>query len=501
MESIPASGTAAYRVASEDVVGDTMPGMLPVSRGTAADGATMEDTLARMRAAASVERIPSRDVRRRRLDALRRMVTENRNEFARAIDADFGGRARKETELLEIVPLLGAIRHSGGHLRQWMRDERRAPSLAFKGGRAWVRYEPLGVVGIVSPWNFPLLLCLGPLVDALAAGNRAMVKPSELTPHFSALLEQLVADTFAPDEVAVVTGDVEVAQAFTALPFDHLLFTGSTSVGRHVMRAAAENLTPVTLELGGKSPAIVAADYPEEKAAASIAHGKFLNAGQICIAPDYVLVPAGREEAMARAILRAAETSYPSASSNGEYANIITERHRARLEDAIAEVRAAGATVVQPDGLGGSENEGKMPPTVVLGAPDNSMLMREEIFGPVLPIVPYRDLDEALRIVNGRDRPLALYAFTNDRNVQRRILDGAISGGVTLNGTIAHIAQENLPFGGVGASGMGAYHGREGFRRLSHARSVFKPGPVDAFALLRPPYGRFADLAIRMFGR
>ena len=501
MESIPASGTAAYRAVSEGVVGNTMPGMPPVDRGTAADGVTMRDTLVRMRAAANADRIPSRDVRRRRLDTLRRMVIGNREAIARAIDADFGGRPVKETELLEIVPLLGAIRHSSGHLGRWMRDERRAPSLAFRGGRAWVRHEPLGVVGVVSPWNFPLLLCLGPLVDALAAGNRAMVKPSELTPRFSALLERLVADVFGADEVTVVTGDVEVARAFTALPFDHLVFTGSTTVGRHVMRAAAENLTPVTLELGGKSPAIVAPDYPEEKAAASIAHGKFLNAGQICIAPDYVLAPEGREEAFARAILCAAEASYPSAPRNAEYANIITERHRTRLEDAIAEARAAGATVMRPDGSGGAENEGKMPPTVVLGAPEDSVLMREEIFGPVLPIVSYRDLDEALRIVNGRDRPLALYAFTNDRSVQRRILDGAISGGVTLNGTIAHIAQENLPFGGVGASGMGAYHGRDGFRRFTHARSVFKPGPVDAFALLRPPYGRFADLAIRIFGR
>ena len=500
MESIPASGTAAYRAVSEGVVGNTMPGMPPVDRGTAADGVTMRDTLVRMRAAANADRIPSRDVRRRRLDTLRRMVIGNRDEIARAIDADFGGRPVKETELLEIVPLLGAIRHSSGHLGGWMRDERRAPSLAFRGGRAWVRHEPLGVVGVVSPWNFPLLLCLGPLVDALAAGNRALLKPSELTPRFSALLERLVADAFDPDEVAVVTGDVDAARAFTALPFDHLVFTGSTTVGRHVMRAAAENLTPVTLELGGKSPAIVAPHYSEEKAAASIAHGKFLNAGQICIAPDYVLVPAGREEAFARAVLSAVEASYPGAASNPEYSNIITDHHRTRLKDAIEEARTAGATVMQPEGLD-AVADSKLLPSVVLGAPEGSVLMREEIFGPVLPIVPYRDLDEALRIVNGRDRPLALYAFSNDRSVQRRILDGAISGGVTLNGTIAHIAQENLPFGGGGASGIGAYHGRDGFRRLSHARSVFKPGPVNAFALLRPPYGRFADLAIRIFGR
>ena len=457
----------------------------------------MKNTLALMREAASAERIPHAALRRRRLDALRHMVKENRAEIARAIDADFGGRPSRETELLEVVPLMGAIRHARFHVARWMRDERRAPSLAFRGGRAWVRHEPLGVVGIVSPWNFPLYLCLGPLVDALAAGNRAMIKPSELTPRFADLLAELVARTFAPDEVAVVTGDVDVARAFTALPFDHLLFTGSTTVGRHVMRAAAENLTPVTLELGGKSPAIVTEGYPLEKAARAIAQGKFLNAGQICIAPDYALVPAGQEEALARAVLAAAEASYPSATAARDYASIITERHRSRLEDAIAEAEEAGARVLRAQGEWG----GRMPPTVVLGAPEQGVLMTEEIFGPVLPIIPYRDLDDALAIVNRRDRPLALYAFAKDRRTQQRILDRAISGGVTLNGTISHIAQENLPFGGVGASGMGAYHGREGFRRLSHARAVFRPGPIDAFALLRPPFGRFAEFAIRTFGR
>ena len=457
----------------------------------------METTLAIMRAAAQAERIPGAAVRRHRLDALRHMVTQNRGEIARAIDADFGGRPVPETELLEVVPLLGAIRHARSHLARWMRDERRAPSLAFRGGRAWVRHEPLGVVGIVSPWNFPLYLCLGPLVDALAAGNRAMIKPSELTPRFSDLLCTLVGTAFAPDEVAVITGDADVARQFTALPFDHLVFTGSTAVGRHVMRAAAENLTPVTLELGGKSPAIVTKGYPLDAAARAIAQGKFLNAGQICIAPDYALVPAGQEEALAQAVLAAAEASYPSALAGRDYTSVITGQHRTRLEDAIAEAEDAGARILRAKG----DWHGRMPPTVVLNAPERGRLMTEEIFGPVLPIVPCGDLDEALAFVNRHDRPLALYAFARDRATQRRILDGAISGGVTLNGTIAHIAQENLPFGGVGASGMGAYHGRDGFRRLSHARAVFRPGPIDAFALLRPPFGRFARIAIRIFGR
>jgi coniferyl-aldehyde dehydrogenase len=360
-----------------------------------------------------------------------------------------------------------------------------------------VRHEPLGVIGIISPWNYPLFLALGPLVDALAAGNRAMIKPSELTPGFSDLLKRLVSKYFDADVVTVETGGVEVAQAFSALPFDHLIFTGSTAVGRKVMQAAATNLTPVTLELGGKSPAVLAPDYPLDKAARSIVLGKFTNAGQTCIAPDYVLVPEGQADALAQAIINRIEAAYPAGRSKAGYANIITARHRTRLVDAVEEACDSGATILRPSGDYGE----KIAPTLVIGAPEDCLLLSEEIFGPVLPIVTYKSLDDALAFINRRSRPLALYAFTNDRLARKTILDGAISGGVTLNGTLLHIAQDDLPFGGVGDSGIGAYHGRDGFRRMSHARSVYKPGFVNAFERVGPPFGKLADVIIRILGR
>lgn len=300
----------------------------------------MSETFNRLHIASRAAPPPDAAHRRALLDTLRTMVIENKDAFADAISADFGGRARAETELLEVVPLLNAIRHARKSLPRWMRDERRHVAITFQPGKAWIRHEPLGVIGIIAPWNYPLLLALGPLVDVLAAGNRAMLKPSELTPAFSDLLKGLIRRHFEADAVGIVTGGVEVAQTFSALPFDHLVFTGSTAIGRHVMRAAAGNLTPVTLELGGKSPAIVCPDYAIDKAASSIAFGKFLNAGQTCIAPDYALVPADEAEAFAHAIMAAATRAYPTIQANGDYSNIIGERHRARLTDAI-EQRAA----------------------------------------------------------------------------------------------------------------------------------------------------------------
>lgn len=450
-----------------------------------------------MNKASRGDRLPDLATRRARLASLRRMVVENRDEIVRVIDADFGGRPRHETELLEIVPLLTNLRFTSRRLKRWMRDERRHVAWPFQPGSAWVRHEPLGVIGIISPWNYPLLLALGPLVDALAAGNRAMIKPSELTPGFSDLLKRLVARYFDADVVRVETGGVEVAQGFSALPFDHLIFTGSTAVGRKVMQAAAANLTPVTLELGGKSPAVVLPDYPLDKAARSIVLGKFANAGQTCIAPDYVLVPEENATAFAREIIRRVETAYPGACSKAGYANIITARHRTRLLDAVEEARSRGATILRPAGDYGE----KIAPTLVLGAPEACLLLNEEIFGPILPIVTYTSLDDALAFINHRSRPLALYVFSNDRRARKTILDGAISGGVTLNGTLLHIAQDDLPFGGVGDSGVGHYHGRDGFRRKSHARSIYKPGFFNMFETLGPPFGKLADLTIRLLGR
>jgi coniferyl-aldehyde dehydrogenase len=430
-------------------------------------------------------------LRRDRLDRLRAVVAGNEAAFARAISEDFGIRSRTETELLEIVPTLSAIRHARRHVERWMRPERRRVDPLFQPARAWVRYEPLGVIGIISPWNYPLQLACSPLVDAIAAGNRAMVKPSELTPAFSELLRRAVGERFDDTEIAVVTGGVEVGQAFSGLPFDHLLFTGSTAVGRKVYQAAAANLVPVTLELGGKSPVVVCPDYDLAKAARSVAFGKFVNAGQTCIAPDYVLVPEGKEREFAEAVMAQVRRSYPAIAGNDDYSGLVGERHRRRLADAIEAARAAGATLFVHEDEG-ARAEGKIGPTLILGASEESLFLTEEIFGPVLPILSYRDLDDAVGFIAARERPLALYCFSNRRRDRERVLDGAISGGVTLNGTLLHVAQEHLPFGGVGPSGIGAYHGREGFRRFSHARAVHKVGFVNVFERLGPPWGTIA---------
>lgn len=442
-------------------------------------------------AASRAEPAPALTVRLDRLERLRRLVFDEQEAVARAISDDFGGRSPAETKLLEVVPTLSAIRFARKHVGGWMKPRRRRIDPAFQPGRAWVRHEPLGVIGIISPWNYPLQLAISPLVDAIAAGNRAMLKPSEHTPGFSALLQRLVAERFDEVEIAVVTGGPEVGQSFSTLPFDHLLFTGSTAIGRKVYQAAAANLTPVTLELGGKSPAILCPDYPVDKAARSIAFGKLVNAGQTCIAPDYALVPAAAAPAFAEALLARARLSYPAIAANPDYTAMIGERHHRRLVAAIDEARAAGATVLAHEDDGARE-AGKIGPTVILGAPEQIGLMREEIFGPVLPVVTYDRLDEAIAYVAARERPLALYCFSNSRAQQRRVLDGTISGGATLNGTLLHIAQERLPFGGIGPSGIGAYHGEEGFRRFSHARSVFRVGRINVTELLGPPWGKAA---------
>jgi coniferyl-aldehyde dehydrogenase len=453
-----------------------------------ADTAELRRLFDRQHAASRRDPPPPLEQRLHRLGRLSALVKAEADRFADAISDDFGVRARLETELMELAPTLGAIRYARKHLARWMKPERRRVSLNFQPGKAWVRHEPLGVIGIISPWNYPLQLALSPLVDAIAAGNRALIKPSELTPAFAELLREVIAARFDEEEVAVVTGGVEVGRAFSSLPFDHLLFTGSTAVGRQVYQAAAANLVPVTLELGGKSPVIVCDDYPLPRAARSIAFGKFLNAGQTCIAPDYVLVPRPKAQALADALLAEVRRSYPTIAANADYSGVITDRHRRRLLDAIDVARTSGATVLTH----GEAGDGKVSPTIVLDPPEETILASEEIFGPVLPIVGYDTLDEAIAFINARDRPLALYCFSRDERRQRHVLDRTLSGGVTLNGTLLHIAQESLPFGGVGASGIGAYHGQEGFKRFSHARAVHKVGAWNALEKLGPPWGGLA---------
>ena len=423
------------------------------------------------------------------LNKLRTILLENAASIQKSISQDFGHRSSAETEMLEIIPVLNAIRHTRRNLTAWMRPEGRPVDIAFQPGRAWIRYEPLGVIGIMAPWNYPLLLTMSPFVDAIAAGNRVMIKPSELTPSFSELLHELVSLNFDPTEVTVITGGPDMARKFSSLPFDHLLFTGSTSVGREVLKAAAEHLTPVTLELGGKSPAIVCPDYPLHKAARSIAFGKFLNGGQTCIAPDYALVPSDRCREFAEMVIAQAKQSYPSIQNNPDYTTTINQRQKTRLLETLAEAKAGGATLISSEI---TKDVSEIPPTVVLNTPADCSLLKDEIFGPILPIVPYKTMEEAFAFINARPKPLALYCFTNDKDTQKKVLDGASSGGVTINGTLLHIAQDGLPFGGVGSSGMGAYHGRDGFQRFSHARSVYKVGMINVFEQLGPPWGILA---------
>jgi coniferyl-aldehyde dehydrogenase len=457
--------------------------------------------LARQRAAFMAAPRPDAAARRADLAKLEAAVKKNQDVIADALGADFGNRARPETVLSEILPAIAACAFARKHVAGWMGTQRRAVGLNFKPAVNRVEYTPKGVVGVVAPWNYPIYLTLGPLVDILAAGNRCMIKPSELTPATSALLAKLLGDIFPPEQVAVVQGDVAVGRAFCTLSFDHLVFTGSTNVGREVMRAAAANLTPVTLELGGKSPVIVAPDYDVAKAAKSVAVGKFFNAGQTCVSPDYALVARDDAEKFARAVLGAAESMYPTLNGNPDYTAVISDRHHGRLTELVAKAEAAGATVLRHKDVPAG-NVRHFPPTVVLDPPLDGRLMRDEIFGPVLPVVRTDGLDAAIGFVNERPRPLALYAYTRDAATERKILDQTISGGVTINSTMLHVGQDDMPFGGIGPSGMGAYHGHEGFLEFSHARAVHKPVFFSGFEMLKPPYKakmRFALKAMAGF--
>ena len=460
----------------------------------AGDTAAPARLLQMQRQAHARDGAPGAEQRLAALAALDTTLRAHRDEIAQAISADFGNRAQPETILAELVPALASIRNARRNLRRWMRPEPRRVDLSFQPGRAWVDHLPLGCVAIVSPWNYPLLLTVSPLVDALAAGNRVIVKPSELVPRFSALFAHLIAEAFDPEQVSVVTGGPAVGQAVCGLALDHLLFTGSTAMGRLVARAAAETLTPVTLELGGKSPAILCRGYDTAAAARTVALGKFFNAGQTCIAPDYALVPQDQVDGFAAAVMDAAGRMYPTIAGNPDCTSIVSDRHHDRLHALLRDAEAGGARLLRAQD---ATAERRMAPTVVLDPPLDGALMQEEIFGPILPVIGYRDLDDAIRFVNERPRPLALYPFTKDPAQLAAVLGRTVSGGVSVNSALMHCIQDDLPFGGVGASGMGAYHGRDGFRRFSHARGTYKAGRFSGFEFLAPPYGRKMAVALK----
>jgi coniferyl-aldehyde dehydrogenase len=434
--------------------------------------------------------MPSRAVRDDRLRRLDLLLDTHGDRFAAAISADFGTRSAAEIRITERMPLASGIRHARRHLARWMTPKRVPTAPAYWPGRAMLVPQPLGVIGIIGPWNYPLLLTLGPLIGVLAAGNRAMIKPSELTPLLSDALQRAVAESFAPEEVTVVTGDAGVGQELSALPLDHLVFTGSTAVGREVAVAAARNLTPVTLELGGKSPAIIDASCDLDAVADRLVWGKLLNAGQTCIAPDYVLTPRDSVDRVVRALSASMTKLYPTFRANPDYTSIINARHWQRLRHLVDDARARGARVIELEQSRDDPGHDlrQLAPTLILDVDDTMQVMQEEIFGPVLPIVPYDTLSDALAYVNARDRPLALYWFGTDRAARDRVLAGTIAGGVSINDTLLHIVQEHLPFGGVGASGQGHYHGEFGFRQFSKEKPVFVQSRFSAGGIVRPPY-------------
>lgn len=440
---------------------------------------------------------PSAAVRINRIDRCIALLRERAGDIEEAISADFGNRSLHATAVTDVMSPLEALKHSRAHLAKWMRTERRSVepfALGLLGARAEIRFQPKGVIGIVAPWNFPVGLVFSPLAGVLAAGNRALIKPSEFTPRTSALLKEMIASRFAPEEVAVVTGGAELGAAFTSLPFDHLVFTGAGSIAKHVMRAAAENLVPLTLELGGKSPVILGKGADMATAAARIMAGKTLNAGQICLAPDNVLAPADRVPEFVDHARSATAAMFPTLKDNPDYTAIITDRHYDRLRGYLDDARAKGAEIVEINPANedfSQQPHRRIPPTIILNATDDMAVMQDEIFGPLLPVRTYRTIDEAVEHVNTADRPLALYYFGTDERERERVLERTTSGGVCVNDVIMHCAQENLPFGGIGPSGMGAYHGEDGFREFSHRKSVFRHVAKDLspMRLMRPPYG------------
>lgn len=442
--------------------------------------------------------------RKDRLTRAAAMIRDNAARFCDALSEDFGHRSPRQSMITDIAASVAPLNHAIKQLSRWARREEKPVMfpLGLLGARAWVEYQPKGVIGIIAPWNFPVNLVMSPLAGVFAAGNRAMVKTSEFTPATAALFEELCPRYFDVTELTFLSGGPDVGQAFAALPFDHLLFTGATGIGRHILHAAADNLTPVTLELGGKSPAILGRSAKLAQATERVAMGKMLNAGQICIAPDYLMVAAEQEQAAVDGLVRAATAMYPTLLANPDYTAIINDRHFERLTAALDDARAKGAEVIAVNPANedfAKSNARKLPLHIVRNPTDDMTLMQEEIFGPILPVRNYDSIDTAIAEVNRRDRPLALYYFGSDQSERRRVLDRTISGGVSLDDTIFHVSMEELPFGGIGPSGMGAYHGEAGFRTFSHAKSVFKQSRFDVAKLggLKPPYGKTTDAAIK----
>jgi coniferyl-aldehyde dehydrogenase len=456
----------------------------------------MLEVLAKQKASFTAALPESLSVRSDRIDRAIALLIDHKDDFARAVSQDFGHRSIQQTLMTDIMPSVSALKHAKKHLASWSRGERRKPTfpLGLLGAKAEVVFQPKGVVGVVSPWNFPIGMVFVPMAGILAAGNRAMIKPSEFTEGVSDLMAALVPQYFDESEMAVFTGGTDVGVAFSKLAFDHLIFTGATSVGKHIMRAAADNLVPVTLELGGKSPTFIGKSANLAQAGERIALGKLMNAGQICLAPDYLLVAKDQEGAVIDSVAAGAAKLYPTLLANDDYTSVVNGRNRERLQSYLDDARAKGAELIEVNPAGedfASSNGNKMPLTIIRNPSDDMKVMQEEIFGPILPVKTYTHIDEAIDYVNAHDRPLGLYYFGTDKSEEDRVLTRTISGGVTVNDVLFHNAMEDLPFGGVGPSGMGNYHGFDGFKTFSHAKAIYRQPKLDVAGLggFKPPYG------------
>jgi len=458
--------------------------------GKAGWGFDLDAVLRNQKEAFNAEPNASWASRKDKLTRLGRVIDAHAEEFQKAISEDFGNRAYEETTIAEIMVIKGGISHALKHTKAWMRPRKAPTAIQYRPAKNRIMPQPLGVIGIISPWNYPLQLAIMPLIGAIGAGNRAMIKPSEYTPRLSSLLKNVLAQEFSDKEIFVATGGVDVASAFSSLPFDHLLFTGSTSVGRIVAKAAAQNLTPVTLELGGKSPTIIDDSANMDIAIPRIVNGKMLNAGQTCVAPDYVLMPGAKIDSFSEALISKAEEFYPTFAGNKDYTSIIADSHYARLQTLLEDAENKGARIrtAGNDDKQQLAKERRVPLTVVTGTTPDMKIMQEEIFGPLLPVVASESLDDSLSYIQSHERPLALYWFGEDKAKRDKVLTQSISGGVSINETAWHVVQEDIPFGGVGPSGMGAYHGEDGFKTFSHMKGVFHQSKFSQGKAMFPPY-------------
>ena len=443
-------------------------------------------------------------IRKEWIDRCIALLIKYQNEIVEAISKDFGHRSTESSLLADVAGSIGSLKSAKENIKKWVKPEKRKVTpaiLGLLGAKLRVEYQPLGTVGVISPWNFPVTLTFGPLGSIFAAGNRAMIKPSEFTPETSKLMKVMFEEAFKEEEVAVFTGGPDLGEAFSSLPFDHLLFTGATSIAKHVMRAASENLVPVTLELGGKSPVIISKNTNFDMSVKRVMAGKTMNAGQICLAPDYVFIPKDKKEEFISQSKKTVTEMYPSLKDNPDYTSVINQRHYDRLQGYVDEAKEKGFEVIEinPSNEDFSQQaHHKIPPTLIVDPDDNLSVMKEEIFGPILSVKTYEDIEDTVDYINSNDRPLGLYYFGDDKKEMQNVLENTTSGGVTINDVVFHVGQDNAPFGGVGPSGTGSYHGIEGFKNFSHTKTIYTQSSFDGlFGLFRPPFGAKAKNAIK----